>query len=245
MKFLPTQHYTSPKEQYSGIPYVELYIENTKQTLDEQHLVICLNSNTNLPTSQYKALEKLRKAHTKITIKPADKHLGLVLMDTDDYIAQCMAQLADTATYRPTPEYPMKDIRRQLQNNVLKFSHTHNKQLHRFLAEGPRQPQILWHSQNTQTLLHSTASQSSPTAIHPCPTSLSSSTMSFNHWHKPSPTIYTNLLRSLSHYKIFKFPTTLYWSQLMTKVSTLPPPNQNAYKIYVIGFEKRAHFAQN
>ena len=45
-----------------------------------------------------------------LTITPADKNLGIVIMDKDDYMKQCMTLLADTNTYRRRIEYPTKDI---------------------------------------------------------------------------------------------------------------------------------------
>jgi len=35
-----------------------------------------------------------------MTIKPADKHLGTVLFDTDDYIDLCLQQLARIGPYQ-------------------------------------------------------------------------------------------------------------------------------------------------
>ena len=47
-------------------------------------------------------------------IKPTDKNLGIVLMNTDDYISQCPLHLTDSTTYRPTKEYPKQNVRREL-----------------------------------------------------------------------------------------------------------------------------------
>jgi hypothetical protein len=40
-----------------------------------------------------------------ITIKPADKNLGLVVMNTSDYKLMCLKHLDDRSTYRPTDTY--------------------------------------------------------------------------------------------------------------------------------------------
>ncbi len=44
-------------------------------------------------------LEELTDNSAKVTIKPADKNLGIVIMDTDDYLQICASQSADTNTY--------------------------------------------------------------------------------------------------------------------------------------------------
>ena len=41
----------------------------------------------------------LNNCKTALTIKPADKNLGTVIMDTDDYIKQCMILLPNTNIY--------------------------------------------------------------------------------------------------------------------------------------------------
>ncbi len=144
MRFLPTVHYTSPKEHYSGIPLLEQYIDQTKRTLDEHLPSICSSHTSNLTERQHNALTKLRKTRKNITIKPADKNLGIVLMDTDDYITQCTTQLSNTETYRQAPEHPTNNIRKQLQNTLVKFKEhlqPRNKALYKYLTTNPKQPQ--------------------------------------------------------------------------------------------------------
>ena len=48
------------------------------------------------------------KNNTKITIKPADKNLGLVIMDTSHYKQLCLSHLLDTSTYQPIDNYSPK-----------------------------------------------------------------------------------------------------------------------------------------
>ena len=45
-----------------------------------------------------RSLRKLKNSKELITIKPADKNLRVVILDTTDYINQCIAHLA-------TPSY--------------------------------------------------------------------------------------------------------------------------------------------
>ena len=81
----------------------------------------------------------------KVIIKPADKNLGIVLMDTDDYIAQCTSHLADTTTYRLAEHYPRESIRRQLTNAVISFKPQlsgYNKRLYEFLLSEPDHSRI-------------------------------------------------------------------------------------------------------
>ncbi len=144
MRFLPTSHYTTPKEQYSGIHPLEQYIEQTRVTLDKHLPTICSSNTSNLTQPQRKTLTKFKNSRQTITIKPADKNLGIVLMNTDDYFGQCMTQLSDTRTYRRALEYPTDDIRKHLQNTLIKFKkhiHQQNQHLYKYLTTGIKQPQ--------------------------------------------------------------------------------------------------------
>ena len=83
MKFLyknaKTQHMTSPWPTNNSA--IENYIHNTKTSLDNY-----------LPEifTETQSLQTLRKKHHRITIKPADKNLGIVILNAEDYIDQCM-----------------------------------------------------------------------------------------------------------------------------------------------------------
>ena len=92
MKFLPKANIETPMERYTGVGKLETYIENTKQELANHLPVLCSNNTRNLTSSQYTALTKLKNASQTLTIKPADKNLGIVLMNTDDYITQCLSR---------------------------------------------------------------------------------------------------------------------------------------------------------
>ena len=144
MKFVPRPTCETPKARYSGVSHLEQYIYTTKTTLDDNLPTVCNKSTNNLPKPQQTALTNLKKARQYITIKPADKNLGIVLMDTDDYITQCMAHLTDTTTYTLTHTYPSADIKRQIQNTLVHFKdeiEAHNKHLYKFLHNTPKQPQ--------------------------------------------------------------------------------------------------------
>ena len=88
MKFLTKPPYTAPNELYSGYNHLENYVYGTKMALDQQLPQICKPVKSNLSVTQSKSLFKLKRESAKITIKPAEKKLGIVIMDTHDYIAQ-------------------------------------------------------------------------------------------------------------------------------------------------------------
>ena len=100
MKFIPKTIQRTLIQQYSGIGKVEHYIDLTKNNLNDELPMLTDPQPANLTTAEQKALRKLAKSKHKITVKPADKNLGVVIMDTDDYISQCTATLSDTNTYR-------------------------------------------------------------------------------------------------------------------------------------------------
>ena len=57
---------------------------------------------SNLGQQHHRALAALR-SNQQVVIKPADKNLGLVILDRRWYVAECRRQLADTATYQQVP----------------------------------------------------------------------------------------------------------------------------------------------
>jgi len=124
-------------------PEFHTYINTTKEALAHNLSTVCKSNTSNLTKPQQRALTNLKKATQHITIKSADKNLGVVLMDTEDYITQCMAHLKDTNTYILTHTYPLNDIKRQIQNTLIRFwkeIERHNKHLYRFLHSTPKQP---------------------------------------------------------------------------------------------------------
>ena len=131
MKFLPKANIEIPMERYTGVGKLETYIENTKQELANHLPVLCSNNTRNLTSSQYTALTTLKNASQTLTIKPADKNLGIVLMNTDDYITQCLSHLMDSTTYKPAATYPKNNIFRELHNLVTAFKEQLSKQVHK------------------------------------------------------------------------------------------------------------------
>ena len=54
-------------------------------------------NKTNL-TKKQESLRKFKKSRAELTIKPADKNLGIVLMNTDDYI---LTQIENITNFKP------------------------------------------------------------------------------------------------------------------------------------------------
>lgn len=63
------------------------------------------------------------KKQTSIIFKPADKNLGLVLLNTPDYKDMCLQHLNDTDTYKVITDYNPDDV----YNKLLRILRDHNK----------------------------------------------------------------------------------------------------------------------
>ena len=119
IKFLPQPIYDSTITNYSGIPPLEDYIFHTKDVLDKTLPAICRQKENNLSLQQQKIMKKLQRSRQVITIKPADKNLGVVVLDTEDYLTQCCNLLTDEKTYRQAKLYPHNEIRNKVMNTVV------------------------------------------------------------------------------------------------------------------------------
>ena len=143
MKFLHKPKPETQLERYTDVGQLENYIERTKQQIADSLNALGDNGTPNLSRTQRTALSKLQRSRHTLTIKPADKNLGVVLMHTNDYITQCMLHLTDSTTYRLATNYPAEDIKRELQHAVAAYKpqlETRHKHLYSFLRDGPRQP---------------------------------------------------------------------------------------------------------
>ena len=144
MKFLPPANPDTAITRYSGFPELENYIDNTKQAIADAPLTVSATIHGNLSMHEKYALYKLQKAKQSLTIKPADKNLGIVLMDTEDYITQCQKHLADNSTYQPT-QYSADRIQEQLRHVLSNFKTqltAHSKRLFQYLYNPPPKPRI-------------------------------------------------------------------------------------------------------
>ncbi|XP_064393306.1 uncharacterized protein LOC135340830 [Halichondria panicea] len=136
MRFLPTTTYSSFNDTYnSGYRNVEQYISVTKDNINDQ-LHEIFKPKTNVTLAESLALQKFKKQKNRVTIKPADKNLGVVVMDTTDYVQQCLLILLDDKVYKRTAEYPTTKITNQLQEVLSKYHTTltsTDKRLKRFV----------------------------------------------------------------------------------------------------------------
>lgn len=103
----------------SMIHCLENYIYDTKDLLNEQLPQIFCQQSRNLKSRQKAALKSLKNCRNTLTIKPADKNLGIVLMNTEDYTEQCLKHLA-TPTYHLVSEFP-KNLKNLLENTLSLF----------------------------------------------------------------------------------------------------------------------------
>ena len=129
---------------YSGESLLETYIEKTKISINEKLPIILQQKKQNLPKQLKQALKKLKDNRSEITIKPADKNLGIVIMDTDDYLHSCIQQLTDTHTYRQADFFPTSLIHNELQKTVFNFSailKATQKKLFDYLLPNPKRTQ--------------------------------------------------------------------------------------------------------
>ena len=123
MKFLPNPSYSSFTDIYSGYGRVEQYIENTRSELEVKLPKIFKKEKMNLTSSELAALLKLKGLRSAVTIKPADKNLGIVVLNTVDYIIeQCIHILLDENIYRRVAKYPSEQIKERIKEVLFKFS---------------------------------------------------------------------------------------------------------------------------
>ena len=148
MKFLPKTTQRTSTQEFSGIQKVENYIELTKNNINNQLPILTLRFTSNVTEKEKTAIKKFKQINDKIIIKPADKNLGLVLLNTDDYITQCVNLLSDSNTYRPASSYPKNEIKRLINNTIISFKpqlFQFSKRLYQFLTSEPdhcRTPQF-------------------------------------------------------------------------------------------------------
>jgi hypothetical protein len=145
MKFLPKTVTVSPTQLYSGVSQLEHYIELTKRNLNDELPEILKKPAPNLTKGEKASIKSLKNARQTLTIKPADKNLGIVIMNTDDYLQQCTQLLTNNSTYRPAETYPKEDIARRITNTLISFNSQltgYSKKLYEYLQPKPNQAQI-------------------------------------------------------------------------------------------------------
>ncbi|XP_011407404.1 PREDICTED: uncharacterized protein LOC105314749 [Amphimedon queenslandica] len=134
MKFLKgsTQpHY--PPYFTTNIASVENFIESTKIEIDKLLSKITSKQKENTSKQELKAIKSLKKSN--LVIKPADKNLGIVVMNSNDFVEQCLKQLTSN-TYVRVETVPEEEIKKKIQNTLVKFKNqfgASNNRLYRFL----------------------------------------------------------------------------------------------------------------
>uniref|UniRef100_A0A1X7U504 Reverse transcriptase domain-containing protein n=1 Tax=Amphimedon queenslandica TaxID=400682 RepID=A0A1X7U504_AMPQE len=102
-----------------NVATVENYIESTKVKVDQKlSKTPKFPKNKNILIKDMKAMKTLK--NPKLTIQPADKNLGVVILNSKDYVNQCLLHLASHAYVR-TEVFPEKEIRKAIQDTVIKF----------------------------------------------------------------------------------------------------------------------------
>ena len=135
MKFLPKQQTTST-QTYSSISRLEQYIQATRNNICTHLPEITTDTHNNMSKNEKNFLKKLKQNRNNITVKPADKNLGIVLMDTDDYVQQCTKELSKGRTYRLANTYPVEAVKTQVMNTLICFKNqleSYNNKLYHYL----------------------------------------------------------------------------------------------------------------
>ena len=135
MKFLKSN--STPITTPYTFPTIETYIYNTKDDIhvNNQQLPVLFETcgSKNITTKEHKVLNNLRKS-TELTIKPADKNLDIAILNTHDYLEQCLTHLS-SATYQLIDYFP-NSLQRVLENIIKNFKSEltrHGKLLYNYL----------------------------------------------------------------------------------------------------------------
>lgn len=145
MKFMPKTNTVSSTQLFSGISQLEHYIELTKCNLNDQLPEILKKPTSNLKKEEKASIKSLKSARQTLTIKPADKNLGIVIINTDDYLQQCTKLLTNSTTYRLAETYPDEDMARKLTNTLVSFKSQltgYSKKLYEYLQPKLNKTQI-------------------------------------------------------------------------------------------------------
>lgn len=139
--FDPRYHVPNPFYQPApAAPIVEAFLQDLHVAVAAFYAPAAsafYNAQHNLTEPQRRALREL-SADASIVVKPADKNLGLVILDKAWYVAECQRQLADTATYRMVPAAEAAGVQSQLRQELLQCvsvrGHALPGQVHTFLT---------------------------------------------------------------------------------------------------------------
>ena len=97
----------------------------------------------NLAAPQQRALRALR-SDCGVVVKPADKNLGLVVLDRSWYVGECRRQLADAATYRVVPPAESAALLQRLRRQLITL----------LVVFGPQLPYQVWRYMRAALVTH-------------------------------------------------------------------------------------------
>eukprot|EP00455_Lapot_gusevi_P012915 TRINITY_DN1621_c0_g1_i1.p1 TRINITY_DN1621_c0_g1~~TRINITY_DN1621_c0_g1_i1.p1 ORF type:complete len:732 (+),score=48.12 TRINITY_DN1621_c0_g1_i1:349-2544(+) len=103
-----------PRVRYHPL---EDYLSSSRSILASALSMANPSRHHNLSTSEFRALAALRR-HPDVVIKPADKGLGLTIVDRSWYVQEAMRQLSDTSTYAEVDAANMPSIVRQIYGHL-------------------------------------------------------------------------------------------------------------------------------
>ena len=137
MKFLKNKSIPPHPSDTCNNTNIENYIYSKKIILNKKLKKLFIPQNKhNLTRQQQTTLKKLCGSRHTITIKPADKNLGIGALNTHDYLQQCIEHLSNENVYRLTQQFPQEDIKRIITNTLVSFKQSItylNKKLYNYL----------------------------------------------------------------------------------------------------------------
>lgn len=136
MKFLRANTNRTPSSKLCDNARIENYIHRSKLQLDSKLPEITSRSKPNVTPNLQKAINHLKKSHAQITIKPADKNLGIVILDTDDYVIACTSHLANPHIYQLSGHFPTEQLTKLITDVLIAFRHplhNYSKKLYTYL----------------------------------------------------------------------------------------------------------------
>uniref|UniRef100_A0A1X7VUX7 Reverse transcriptase domain-containing protein n=1 Tax=Amphimedon queenslandica TaxID=400682 RepID=A0A1X7VUX7_AMPQE len=82
--------------------------------------------------------ERSQLKKTDIVIEPADRNLGIVVLNASDYVNQCLLHLS-TSTYNKIESFPPDHLKRTMLNILIKFKElSPHKRLYSFLQSSTK-----------------------------------------------------------------------------------------------------------
>lgn len=139
---------------------IEAYLQRTKAQIST---ISPLTVHPNLSKTEMKALKSLARDHT-LVIKNADKGSGIVVEDTDKYIADGLDHLSDKKIYSKIDHDPTQ----ALAQAITKHAHQlHQKGIIDFITKDHISPTKLGENLRTQQLYFLKKIHKNPIAVRP------------------------------------------------------------------------------